>query len=198
MAGLHAIETTMQAIRRLLLASYRPDLLESRLDLQVEVYATEDFRNPISAGVSLFLYRVYVNATQRRPLARRADGTPGSAQLPLDLHFLLTVWGQQASLQHAILGWAMRTLEDNAILQPALLEGVRPGDGPLQGQQTIEVVPGELPNEELMRFWDGFGAAYRLSVPYIARIVRIDPVPEPPAEGGPVVERQFDYAAGGG
>ncbi len=192
MAGLHAIGTTMEAIRRLLEASYRYDLLETRLDLSVAVYTAEDFRTPMAAGVSLFLYRVHVNATQRMPLARRADGGPGRAQLPLDLHLLLTVWGKDASLQHAILGWAMRTLEDNAVLPPALLAGVRPGEPP-RTQAAVEVVPGELPNEELLRLWDGFAVPYRLSVPYIARVVRIDPLVEAPA-GGPVVERRLRMA----
>jgi hypothetical protein len=196
MTGLHAVETTMEAIRRLLEAAYRPDLLEDRLDLLFQVYGAEDFRAPMSAGVSLFLYRVHVNAVQRRPLARRSDGSPGQAQLPLDLHFLLTAWGQRASLQHAILGWAMRTLEDHAVLQPALLEAVRPSER-AGGQASIEVVPGELPNEELLHFWDGFGTPYRLSIPYIARVVRIDPSLETTV-GGPVVERRFEYGARGG
>jgi Pvc16 N-terminal domain len=192
MADLHAIDTTMQAIRHLLDASYRPDLLENRLDLMFQVYATEDFRNPMSAGVSLFLYRVYVNATQRRPLARRPDGSTGPAQLPLDLQFLLTAWGRNASLQHVILGWAMRTLDCHAVLPVALLEAVRPSGSAFE-PSSVEVVPGEMTNEDMFRLWEGFGTQYRLSVPYIARIVRIDPLVDT-AEGGPVVERRFHYS----
>lgn len=186
----------MEAIRRLLEAAYRPDLLESRLDLSFAVYGAEDFRTPMSAGVSLFLYRVHVSATQRRPLLRRPDGGAGGAQLPLELHLLLTVWGKDASLQHAILGWAMRTLEDHALLPPALLAGLRPSD-PLRDQAPVEVVPGELPNEELLHLWDGFGTPYRISVPYIARVVRVDP-PVELAPGTPVGERRFHLAVPGG
>lgn len=192
MSGPHAIATTMEAIRRMLEASYRPDLLESRLDLGFDIYTADKFREPMTAGISLFLYRVHVSATQRRPLVRRPDGSASAAQLPLELHLLLTAWGKDASLQHAILGWAMRTLEDNALLPPALLSGVRPSEPP-HVQIPVEIVPGELPNEEMLRLWDTFGAPYRISVPYIARVVRVDPLVAP-ALGGPVAERHLEFA----
>lgn len=190
MAGLYAIQSTCEAVMRLLEAAYRPDLLEAQLSLRFEVYATDDFRNPMAAGLSLFLYRVHVNQSQRHPLARLPDGSPGRAQLPLDLHFFLTVWARQASLQHAILGWSMRVLEDHPLLPAALLNGVRPGV--FDDQETVELVPGQLGNEELMRIWDDLGTEYRLSVPYVARVLRIDSQ-QAPETIPPVRRRQFGY-----
>lgn len=192
MARLHAIQTGCEAIVRLLQESYRPDLLEPNLVLRFEVYTTDDFKNHMVAGVSLFLYRVYVNTSQRTPLGKVDGGVIRRPQLPLDLHLLLTVWAQQASLQHAVLGWAMRTMEDHPILPAALLNGVRAGV--FRDDETLEVVPGQLSNEELMRLWDDLGTEYRLSVPYVARVVRIESTQES-STGAPVRRRDFDFRA---
>ncbi|HZI18162.1 MAG TPA: DUF4255 domain-containing protein [Pyrinomonadaceae bacterium] len=190
MAGLHAIQVTCDAVARLLQESYRPGLVEPGLNLQFEVYGTEDFKNHMTQGLSLFLYRVYVNQSQRAPLSKAADGRMRRPQLPLDLHFLLTAWGPKASLQHAVLGWAMRVLEDNAILPSALLNGVRAET--FADDETVEVIAGQLTNEELMNIWDRLGAEYQLSVPYVARVVRIESAVET-ATGAPVTERGFNF-----
>lgn len=172
--------------------SYRPDLIEPLLNLQFEVYGTEDFKNHMAQGVSLFLYRVHFNETQRSPLTKDTDGRVRRQMLPLDLHFFLTVWGPKASLQHAILGWAMRTLEDTPILPASLLNGVRAGV--FRDDETIEVVAGTITNEELMRIWDDLGTEYQLSVPYVARVVKIESMREI-SQGEPVRQRQLEYGA---
>ena len=177
---------------RLLQESYRPDLIESQLNLQFEVYSTEDFKTHMQQGLSLFLYRVYVNQNQRAPLGKYPDGKARRPQLPLDLHLFLTVWGAKASLQHVILGWAMRVLEDNPVLPAALLNGVRAGT--FWDDETVEIVVGQLSNEELMRIWDDLGTEYQLSIPYIARVVRIDSEVEL-TDVGPVKQRSYNYGS---
>lgn len=190
MADIYAIQTTCDAVMRLLEESYSPGLIEPQLNLQFEVYGADDFKNHMVAGVSLFLYRVYINTNQRSPITRASDGTMKKSQLPLDLHFFLTVWAPKASLQHAILGWAMRTLEDRPIFPAALLNGVR--QNVFRDDETVELIAGELTNEELMRIWDDLSADYRLSVPYVARIVRIESTLPPDSEAI-VRQRQLEY-----
>ena len=192
MADFHAIQVTCDALTRLLQESYDPDVIEPATHLQFEVYGTGDFNNHMSQGVSLFLYRVHVNATQRSPLVKDPVGNIRRQMLPLDLHLFLTVWAPKASLQHAILGWAMRVLEDTPILSSALLNGVRADT--FRGDETVELTAGQLSNEELMRIWDDLGAEYQLSVPYVARVVRIESLREL-SEGQPVSRRQFEYGA---
>lgn len=192
MAEFHAIQVTCDAVMRLLQESYRPDLIEPATSLQFAVYGTADFKDHMTQGVSLFLYRVHVNATQRSPLVKDPVGNMRRQLLPLDLHFFITVWAQQASLQHAILGWAMRLLEDTPILSSSLLNGVR--EDTFRGDETVEVVTGQLTNEELMRIWDDLGTEYQLSVPYVARVVRIESLYEL-SQGEPVTKRQFEYGA---
>ena len=189
MAGLFAVETTCEAIVRLFEAAYRPQDLPPGQPLTFRVYAADDFRDPMPAGLSLFLYRVQVNDSQRRPLAPGPDGSPGGAQLPLDLHLLLVPWAGQASLQHALLGWAMRVLADHPQLPASVLNGVRPGV--FADTETVELVPQTLSNEEMLRLWDQLAADFRLSVPYLARMVRLDPL-TPPAGRERVRQRRLD------
>jgi hypothetical protein len=192
LAEFHAIQVTCEAVMRLLQESYRPDLIEPSTNLQFEVYGTEDFKDHMAQGVSLFLYRVHLNATQRSPLVKDPGGSVRRELLPLDLHFFVTAWAPKASLQHAILGWAMRLLEDSPILSSSLLNGVRAET--FRGDETVELIAGALTNEELMRIWDDLSADYQLSVPYVARVVRIESMREL-AEGEPVTQRRFEYGA---
>ena len=55
----------------------------------------------------------------------------------------------------------------------------------------IQIVPSELSHEDMMRVWDALDPAYRLSVAYVARVIRIerDAIPA----GGPVVATRLDF-----
>jgi hypothetical protein len=120
--------------------------------------------------VSLFLYRVTMNEHLRN--APQANGN-GRKPVPLivDLHYLLTAWARTALAEQVVLSWAMRQLHQTPVLDTALLSpdaGWAPGD-------SVQLIPTDLSNEELMRIWDRLEPSYRLSIAYTARIVRIDP-----------------------
>lgn len=192
MATYRAVEATCEAVMRLLQQSWRRDLFENR-DLLFQVYQTQDFATPMSTGLSLFLYRVTVNTIQRTPLPRPGPrGRQRRPQLPLDLHFLLTPWADHASLAQAILGWTMRTIEDTAVLPAGLLNAVT--DAVFNDDETVEIVFGQLSNEEMFRIWDVLPRDYQISVPYTARIVRIDSDLDL-NEGGPVITKELDFGA---
>jgi hypothetical protein len=57
--------------------------------------------------------------------------------------------------------------------------------------EVIQVIPAELSNEDVMRIWDALDPPYRLSVSYIARLVRLDP--DAPQSGRPVVATRLAY-----
>lgn len=175
---------------RLLQQSWRRELFDGA-DLRFEVYRTKDFTAPMKTGVSCFLYRVAINSVQRTPPAKPAPGgRQRRTQLPLDLHFLLTPWAEDASLEQVILGWMMRTIEDMPILPAGLLNTLT--EGVFESGETVEIVAGQLSNEEMFRIWDVLPNDYQISVPYTARIVRIDSELEQ-REGGPVLTRQLDF-----
>lgn len=187
MADYRAVATVTEAVLQLLRSNYRPE--DFGQELEFKVFTAKDFSKPLNAGVSLFLYRIFPNGVQRTPPSRPApDGRTFPTLLPLDLHLLLTVWGKEASLQHTIAGWMMRVLEDQPIFPAALLNAVTPGV--FRPHETVEVSLTELTNEDLLRIWDALVQnVYQLSVPYVARVVRIES-PRPLGEGGAEVQHR--------
>ena len=193
MATFRAIETISDVMVRLLQASHDSEDFGGQR-LQFAVYQGDDFRNPesgtVTTGVTLFLYRILVNGSMRTPPGRRlAPGRRQRSQLPLDLHYLLTVWAQTPTMQHRIAGWAMRTLEDAPVLPNGVLHGVQPNV--FQPDETVEIVVNDLTNEDLFRIWEVLGEAYRLSIPYLVRNVRVESS-ESVDSGPPVDRRLFD------
>jgi hypothetical protein len=170
-ADFRAIAAVTEGILQLLRSNY--DANDFNQELEFKVFTARDFANPISAGVSLFLYRVVPCGVHRTPPGpTQIDGSVAGTLLPVDLHFMLTVWGGEASLQHTIVGWMMRVIEDHPIFPAALLNAVVPAS--FAPNETVEICLAELSNEDLLRMWDTLVQnIYQLSVPYVARIVRI-------------------------
>ncbi|NTX67251.1 DUF4255 domain-containing protein [Myxococcus sp. CA051A] len=145
---------------------------------------------PVRPALTLYLYRVTMNEHLRNQPA-----TGGSASthppLALDLHYLLTVWAEDAKDEHRLLGWAMNLLHTHQTLSASDLNE----DGGWGPGEMVQLIPAELSNEDLMRIWDTFQRPYTLSVSYIARVIRIDV-----AEGlaaKPVVARRLSYGERG-
>jgi hypothetical protein len=191
MANHRAIKTVCEGVLSLLKSNYQASDFNNTQS-QFEVYLAEAFEAPMEAGVSLFLYRVYVNHSHRTPGGRVGpEGQRYQTKLPLDLHFLLTAWGKDASLQHTIVGWMMRVLEDNPILPFGLLNSLDPGV--FHTDETVEICLAELKNEDMMSIWrDMVEQKYQLSIPYMARNVRIESDWEL-VSGAPVQRRTGDY-----
>lgn len=191
MATYRAISAVSDTILHLLMSRYSPEEFNMN-SLEFRVALASDFATPIEAGVTVFLYRAFVNGVQRSPPGRLTpDGRRLRPPLPLDLHFLLTAWARDASLQHTIAGWMMRVLEDTPSLPAGLLN--HGGLEIFQPDEAVELAVAEIETETLFRIWEVIGAnSYQISVPYVARCVRIesDRVQE---TGDPVQERVFDY-----
>lgn len=167
---------------------YGPDIE----DVGCRVITTSDFADniPVDGEVVLFLYRVDVNPVQRTlPPRPRYDGIRERHHLPLNLHFLLIPRARRADTQHLILGWMMRVLEDNASIPANILNSER--EGVFDPEEHIEVTAGSLTTEEILRLWDQVPGDFTLSIPYTARVVRIEsPLEE--MEGPPVLQRDLD------
>lgn len=190
MADHRAIWAVCEAVLQVLRSSHQAE--GSGNEMEFKIYLAKDFSTPMNAGVSLFLYRIFPNDSHRTPGGRiRSDGQRYQPQLPLDLHFLLTAWGKEASLQLTIAGWMMRVLEDTPILPAGLLNTVAPGI--FEPEETAVISLAELRTEDLLRMWDTLVQnVYQLSVPYVARNVRIESK-QMLAMAQLVQERDFDY-----
>lgn len=190
MASQRGIEATCQAVVELLRDNYDP--ADFNHDLDFRVLSTGGFDNGLTAGVSLFLYRVLVSDAPRTPPGRLTDsGGRLHSQLPLDLHLILTAWAPDASLQQAIVGWMMRTLEDHRVLPSALLN--RRTADVFRDDEAVELIVADLVTEDLLHLWELLGTGtYQLSVPYVARNVRIESDREL-TTAAPVRDRVGDY-----
>jgi len=198
MATCSAIAATTEAIIRLLRSSYDPTQFNNAT-MDFQVYVVNDLLNPMDEGVSLFLYRIFQDGTNRTPPGRlQPNGQRGPTKLPLELHFLLTAWAKTASIQHELAGWMMRTLEDNAVLPASLLNSYKPNV--FFPEETVEIALAQLSTEDLFDIWDVIiRHMYQLSVPYVARVVRIESTLAN-VSGAPVQQRSMNYqnvSAGG-
>lgn len=185
MAGFAGIAAVGKSIERLLNAAFEEEqqevnqqrwLVPNKKTKAVLVRTADFEENAIgtsigSPALSIFLYRVDFNKMMRA--AWSAVGSQnGLAHLPLDLHFLVTAWADNAEFEHRILGKAMQCLETTPILSgPLLYPSLFTNWAP---NESIQIVLEEISTEALMRTFDSLPTDYRLSVPYIARITRLD------------------------
>jgi hypothetical protein len=141
------------------------------------LYHSHDFGSAtITEGISLMLYRVTVNGARNQPPRRGRDGVPHRPPLPVDLHFLLTPWAGEAERQLRLLGWAMRFVEDHAILAAnelnhSLTRRDRPAFRP---EEMVELYCDPPAIADYLGLWDKYKARWQTSVTYVARMVPIE------------------------
>jgi hypothetical protein len=176
MAGFKGLSAVGTSIERTLNACFsKSEPIEGKTTKAILVQ-TEDFETGTGAAgaitrpsVSVFLYRIESNKTMRA--AWSAVGSlEGTLHLPLDLHFLITAWAGNAEHEYQILGRVMQCLEARPILSGPLLDPA----GGWAANEAIQVVLEDMTTEALMRTFDSLATHFRLSVPYLARVVRID------------------------
>ena len=176
MANLNSIAATGRSLERLLNQAFAETPVPVPAHTtRAFLIRTEDFDQSSNQSIiqrpalSIFLYRVDFNKTMRAAWSG-VGYLDGQAHLPLDLHFLLTPWAENAEDEHAILGCALQCLDSTPCLSGPLLHA----SGAWLTNEAVNVVMDEMPTETVMRTFDSLPADYRISVPYIARVVRLD------------------------
>ena len=186
MAGFTAIAAVGKSLERLLAQAFLERPPVPGKTTKAALVRTEDLAHglikPILGdhGLSILLYRVDFNKAMRA--AWSAVGhVDGRGHLPLDLHYLLTPWADNAEHQHMIIGRAMQALERRGMLSGPLLyaPNLPPtpdyADEPVaSATDNVQLVLEDVSTEALMRTFDSLPGDYRLSIPYVARVVRID------------------------
>ena len=201
MAGFTAIAAVGKSIERLLAAAFLdrppvPTKLSKAVLIRTEDLAPTKISDQVGEqGLSILLYRVDFNKTMRAAWSAVGSGD-GRGHLALDLHYLLTPWAENAEHQHMIIGRAMQVLERTAVLSgPLLYETSLPAtlqyaDEPVAAvTDSVQLLLEEISTEALMRTFDTLPGDYHLSVPYIARVVRIDTLADPAVP--PVTDAQI-------
>lgn len=187
MANLFAIHSVGASLMTYLRNAY-PEPLRTDHPCDFRVLSSAEIDDPdnIGTAVTLYMYRVTTDEHLRNLPAQHR---PHNAALPLslDLHYLIAVWAGNALAEHTIMAWVMSELNQHPIFDSATLSpeaGWRTGD-------QVQFLPVELSTEDLMRIWDTLLPNYRLSMSYVARVVRVDPEFLP--EGEPVVATRYRY-----
>ena len=156
--------------------------------------------------LNLFLYRVSPNTRWRRSEANgssngggnggslgrdgksagsQVDIAPAAVPLALDLHYLLTAYGEKDLHAEILLGYGMQLLHEVAVLSreqiEAALARLDGGKGGTQGSdllgqpmEQICVAPEFSGTEEISRLWSALQARYRPSAAYKVSTVLID------------------------
>jgi hypothetical protein len=156
--------------------------------METSLIRAEDLKErPFDFGVTVYVYRVAVNGTQRTlPPSAPNHRRP----LPVEVDLIVTAWGPSAERELELLGWCMRAIEDEPILSPAVLNRAVPGV--FAPGETVELAASPLPLDEHYRLWDALPWSYQLSAAYTARLVRLESTRRV-TEAGPVLERDLDF-----
>jgi hypothetical protein len=176
MATHQAILATAQTIQHLLSEAAAPTEFSGAAVRLAQAGDPADGLPPAPDGIRLYLYQVAAHSAQRSNLARNAPvGGHTRPPLPLELHFLLAPWSASAATQLALLGWAMRVLDDTPLLTAAQLNASFPAQAVFRVDENVALIFNPLPLAELARLWENLRPASALpSATYVARPVVID------------------------
>ena len=182
-AGFRSIAAVGKSMELALNAAYTvAQPISSTDQTKAALIQTDDLEGDGPAGIvrpalSILLYRVDFNKTSRANWSA-IGSDEGRAYLPLDLHYLLTAWGDNAEHEHRIIGRTMQVFEQLGALSGPLLHP----DGEWEPGEVVQLYLEDLATDDLMRTFDSLRVDFRLSIPYIARTVILagteaDPVP---------------------
>ena len=192
MANHRAIAATSAALRGLIRDRYPRNEFGS--GVQVELYQTRDFEEPMHDGFSIYLFRVAVNGAVRNLTIRRsADGRRFRPSLPLDLQYMITPWAQDVERQHRMLGWVMRLMEDVSVLSAGHLNHYLPELDTFAPTEGIEIICDPLPLSDYLTLWDRLRPRLPASATYALRMVLVDSDVVIP-DGRPVQTRELVMA----
>lgn len=140
--------------------------------LDVTLDSPADLKNAAGSfeKINLYLYQVIEHAfTKNQPAYPKDDGTLQYPPLTLRLYYLLTPYASDPVSAHKVLGHAMRTFYDNAIVTDTRLSD------PLRlVAEKLCIVLLSTKLEDLTRIWNALQTPYRLSVCYEVRVVPIE------------------------
>jgi hypothetical protein len=175
MAGFSGIAAAGKSIERLLAAAFVAEQPVPGELTRAVLARTADFDPSVvgtaigAPALSILVYRIDFNKTMRS--AWSAVSThDGISHLALELHLLLTPWADNAEFEQRILGRSMLALEETPVLSGPLLDP----SGEWTPGESVQILLEDISTEAVMRTFDSMPADYRLSVPYVARIVRLD------------------------
>ena len=151
--------------------------------------------NQEKSQLNLFLFQVTPNQGWRNvglPSRDTRGDRLTNPPLALDLHYLLTAYGEQEFHGEILLGYAMQTLHETPVLPRNAIRLALGAPPPVTGSELppalqalvaaeladqieqIKITPQGLSTEEMSRLWTALHAHYRPSAVYQASVVLIE------------------------
>jgi hypothetical protein len=181
MAGYRGLAAAGRSIVALLNRRFEEELPPPARRPSAVLAGTSDFDRVNSAAdaviqfpaVSVYCYRICVDRETRPGWSAMAsvDGIP---RIPLKMHMLIAAWDQFVEAELEWLGLTARVLESEAILTGPLLHP----SGNWHDGDSIQIVPDDLALDSLSEAFQALTTDYRLSLPYVARVICIEGRPE--------------------
>ncbi|NHZ89642.1 DUF4255 domain-containing protein [Massilia sp. CCM 8733] len=138
-----------------------------------EVHDLQGAISTTPARMTVFLFEAVEDPTVRNQRQAREIVPPNITQrrpqVPLILRYLLTPWSGDRATDQLLLGIALQTLHDDAILSGPQLRG-----GLVGTSEALKLKLAPLSLEEQTRVWHAVQRPYRLSLTYEVRVIRID------------------------
>jgi hypothetical protein len=200
MSNYQAIATVTATLQRILQASIQVDLAGARV---TTVRPDTSGGSTPEMGVNVYMYQANPNPAWRNAdlRNRRPKGElVKQAQAGLDLHYLLTFYGNEVELEpQRLMGSVIRTLLDQPILTPEMIQDTvtNPAFRFLERStladqvERVTFVPEAINTDELSKIWSVFfQTPYVLSFAYLGSTVLIEGEKSGKA-ALPIRERQF-------
>lgn len=160
--------------------------------LTIQLYQSMNFRKQSKVDISIFLYRIAVNGSQRRmPSRLDKDGKRYRSPIPVDLYYLITPWADDPEKQQRLLGWCLRTLDDTVILPSGILNDSL-NQNVFRDEESVELICEPLPLQDMINIWENLKPNMPTSITYVARMVSIESTVEI-VEYAPVQTRELDF-----
>jgi hypothetical protein len=178
-----AIATVTATLQRILQAVVQEDVDGLRV---TTVPPAQIGNGTPETGINLFLYQVSRNAALKNTdtLSARTKGNPVKRQAVLDLHYIISFYGNEIELEpQRLLGSVIRTFNDRPVLLPDMIQATIAdssfrflSDSNLAEQlQQVTINPIDLSLDDLSKVWSTFfQAPYRLSVTYKVTMITIE------------------------
>jgi hypothetical protein len=120
-------------------------------------------------AISVYCYRVCVDR-ETRPGWSAVGSVDGIPRIPVRMHLLIAAWDTVVESELEWLGLSAQVLETEPILTGPLLHpsgNWEPGD-------AVQVVSDDLALDSMSEAFQALTTDYRLSLPYVARVIRIN------------------------
>ncbi|WP_300427274.1 DUF4255 domain-containing protein [uncultured Thalassolituus sp.] len=188
MASYKGVQGVLRALEAFFKSRLPDDLSDGPTNAKVEILGSSDIANRLTGNMlGIYLHRITIDEHGRsRYFAPRGnDLSDTSAELPLNLHFLLIANAGSAAIEADLMSWAMVELANHSQFDISHLQASDAGWGE---NEVLTITPEDTTTEDLMRIWDVFESPYTSTMAYVAKTVRLRLQPQR-TEGGVLVSR---------